>query len=216
MRVVGFGAGGHAKVLIDALRLRGVDVVALTDPDTKLHGTRVNGVEVAGDDSMWSAFLADGIRHAFVAVGSVGDATRRRNLFEQACAAGFEMITVVHPAAVVARSAVLGRGVQILAGAIVNASATIGDNVIVNSGAIVEHDCVVEAHAHIATGARLASTVTVGEGAHVGIGASVRQCIHIANGAVVGAGAAVIRDVAAGETVIGVPATTLVRRIGVR
>jgi acetyltransferase-like isoleucine patch superfamily enzyme len=52
----------------------------------------------------------------------------------------------------------------------------------------------------------LASAVEVGEGAHVGAGAVVRQCLRIGDWSVVGAGAAVVRDVAAAQTVVGVPA----------
>jgi acetyltransferase-like isoleucine patch superfamily enzyme len=48
--------------------------------------------------------------------------------------------------------------------------------------------------------------VTIGEGAHVGLGAAVREGIDVGHRAVVAAGAVVIRDVAAGTLVVGVPA----------
>jgi UDP-perosamine 4-acetyltransferase len=206
MRIVGIGAGGHAKVLIDILRLQGqTEIVGLTDRNQQLWGTRVSGVPVLGDDNVLMTLLPD-VRGVFIGLGGAGDNSPRRHLYEHAIALGFEIVAAVHPKAIIANDSVLGRGTVVMAGAIVNSGARIGDNVIINTGAIVEHDCEIGNHAHIATGARLAGGVRVGEGAHVGVGASVRQGITLGETAVVGAGAAVVDDVPAGVTVVGVPA----------
>jgi len=53
--------------------------------------------------------------------------------------------------------------------------------------------------------------VRIGTGAWVGVGACVRQGIRIGAGAMVGAGAVVVRDVAAGTTVVGNPARPLLK-----
>jgi UDP-perosamine 4-acetyltransferase len=205
--VVGFGAGGHAKVVIEILRLRGeYKIVGLLDARRDLRGTTVLGVEVLGDDSLMAELKQRGIEQAFIGVGTVGDAQPRRQLYEKVVSSGFAIVPAIHAAAVVSSSAQIGVGPTIMAGAIVNADAVIGDNVIVNTGAIVEHDCVIGDHTHIATGARLAGGVHVGPGSHIGIGAVVRQEIRIGEGAIVGAGAVVVSDVPAGTTVMGVPA----------
>ena len=204
--VVGFGAGGHAKVVIEVLRsMLTYEIVGLLD--TRLErGANILGVEVLGDDSLMAELKERGIEHAFIGVGTVGDAQPRRQLYQKVVGAGLQIVPAIHAAAVVSVSAQIGLGPTIMAGAIVNAGAVIGDNVIVNTGAIVEHDCVIGDHTHIATGARLAGGVQVGPGSHIGIGAVVRQEIKIGEGAIVGAGAVVVRDVPPGTTVIGVPA----------
>lgn len=205
--VVGFGAGGHAKVVIEILRsMQEYEIVGLLEAQQRLWGTKVLGVEVLGDDSMMAELKERGINHAFIGVGTVGDAQPRRQLYEKVSGFGFQIVPAIHAASVVSSSAKIGVGPTIMAGAIVNADAVIGNNVIVNTGAIVEHDCVIGDHAHVATGARLAGGVHVGPGAHVGIGAVVRQEIRIGEGAIVGAGAVVVKDVADFTTVIGVPA----------
>jgi UDP-perosamine 4-acetyltransferase len=205
IQVVGIGAGGHAKVVLDTLRLMNAyHVVGLLDPGCV--GASVSDVPVLGDDELLPRLRAAGVAVAFIGVGSVGDNTLRTRLFEKVQAAGFTFVNAIHPASILASSVQLGQGITILAGAIVNPDTRIGDNVIINTGAIVEHDCEIEAHVHISPGAVLCGGVRVGIGAHIGAGATVRQCVTIGERVVVGAGAVVIRDVPPGVVVLGVPA----------
>jgi len=210
--VIGLGAGGHAKVVIEALRLSGGhDIVGLLDPKPELWNTVVLDVPVLGGDDLLAELKAQGVSLAFIGLGGVGETGPRRRLYELALDRGFQIIRAIHPQAVLSPSAQLGEGPTVLAGAVINAEATLGDNVIVNTGSIVEHDCVIGSHVHIATGAVLAASVTVGDGAHIGAGSTIRQGISIGEGALVGAGAAVVKDVAPDTVVTGVPAKILQR-----
>ena len=208
--VIGIGAGGHSRVVIDILRLVGrFEPIGLLDRDPELWGSHVEGVPVVGNDSMLPQLLKQGISHAFNGVGSASDTGPRRQVFEMLRDLGFELPQTIHPGATVAASSLLGAGVMVMANAVVGAGARVGSNVIVNTGAIIEHDCTVGEHAHIATGALLGGGVFVGEGSHVGIGACVRQGVTIGRYSVVGAGAAVIEDVPDRVVVAGVPAKVL-------
>jgi UDP-perosamine 4-acetyltransferase len=207
-RVVGLGAGGHAKVLIDILHQSGeYDVIGLLDPDKA--GQVLGGVLVLGNDERLAQIREDGVTCAFIGVGGVGDNSLRTTLYQKALAAGFTVVNAIHPTAILAPSVQLGQGVAIMAGAIVNADAIISDNVIINTGAIVEHDCAIGAHVHISPGAILSGGVRVGESAHIGAGATVRQCITIGAEAIIGAGAVVIRDTPPNTVSIGVPARVI-------
>jgi sugar O-acyltransferase (sialic acid O-acetyltransferase NeuD family) len=209
---VGIGAGGHAKVVIEILRLHEtLEISGLLDIDPGLWGTKQLGIPVLGSDDLLPSLFESGIRRAFIGVGSIGKNDIRKRLYERAHQLGFQITPCMHPSSVVSPSAVMGEGFIIMAGAIVNSAARIGANVIVNTGAIVEHDCILEDHCHIAPGAQLGSTVLVGEGAHIGIGASVRQGIRIGQNAIVGAGAVVVSDVPENTVVVGVPARLLRR-----
>lgn len=208
--VVGLGAGGHAKVMIDILRLAGdFEILGLLDAELSLVGTCVNDVPVLGNDEMLPELIDRGVRHAFIAVASTGASPVRRRLFELARSSGFRLVSAVHPSAVVAPSAVLGEGVVIAAGAIVNACARLGLNVIVNTGAVVEHDCLLGDHVHVATAAALAGAVVVGDETHIGVGARIRQCCRIGSRVTVGAGAVVVRDIVDDVVVAGVPARVI-------
>ena len=204
-KIVGLGAGGHAKVVLDILRLMNeYRAIGLLDPGCV--GASVGGVMVLGGDELLHHLYAEGIIYAFMGVGGVGDNAPRSKLFEKVQAAGFTFIKAIHPSAVLADSVQVGLGVTIMAGAIINPDTRIGDNVIINTGGIVDHECDIASHAHISPGAVLCGGVRVGRGAHVGTGATVRQGIIIGDGALVGAGAVVVQDVPAHTIVVGVPA----------
>lgn len=210
LKVIGLGAGGHAKVVAEILQLiGGYELVGLLDPRSELWGTDILGIPVLGNDDLLATLLGQGVRYVFIGLGTVGNTWPREQLYKKARQQGFDIVDAVDPRAVVAPSAQLGDGLTIMAGAIINAAAWLGDNVIVNTGAIVEHDCIIGHHVHIATGARLAGAVSVGNHSHIGVGATIRQEIRIGENVVVGAGAVVVKDVPDGVVVAGVPAKFL-------
>lgn len=209
--VVGVGAGGHARVMLEILLGTGVIVIGLLDHDPALAGTSVLGIPVLGDDDLLPK-LRDRSSRAFVGVGGVRDNGPRRRLYDLVRSVGYEVVRTVHPSAVISPSAELGEGATILANAVVSTGSRLGDDVLVNTGAVVDHDCIIADHVHIATGAQLAGGVVVGAEAHIGLGAVVREGVRIGRRVVVGAGAVVVTDVPDGTTVVGMPARPLGRR----
>ncbi len=200
-RVIVLGAGGHAKVLIEALEKCGVEIFGLADVDSSCWGKELLGRSIAGGDD-WVLEQPVAANRLVNAVGSVDRASleRRRAIFERFHARGYRFAQVVHPSAVLSPRALRGEGAQVMAGAVVQADARIGANTIVNTRASVDHDCDIGSHVHIAPGAVLCGGVAVGDGVHIGAGAIVRQGIRIGTGALVGAGAVILRDVPAGAT----------------
>ncbi|HEY6805835.1 MAG TPA: acetyltransferase [Pyrinomonadaceae bacterium] len=206
IRVVGLGAGGHAKVVIEILRLaHDVEIVGLLDSRSELHNTALLGLPILGDDSLLPGLRVDGVSHAFIGVGTVGDIGPRLRVFQTARAAGFEIIAAIHPTAVISPSVKIGIGLTIMAGAVVNAQAIIGDNVIINTGAIIEHDCRLGHHVHISPRATLGGGVSIGDRSMVGLGAVVLPGIHVGSEVLIGAGTVVTRDIPDGKVVYGNP-----------
>lgn len=213
IKVVGLGAGGHAKVILDILSFCDkYEVIGLTNADPAAVGQRVLGVPILGSDEILPRLRQQRVSGAFIGVGSVGDCRLRRKLFELAQGLGFELINAIHPDASVARSVQMGTGVAVMAQAAINPGVVLSDNVIVNTGAQLDHDCWIGAHVHIAPGAHLSGDVHVGECAHVGPGATIIQGIRVGEGALVGAGSVVLRDVLPGVTVFGAPARVIQKR----
>jgi UDP-perosamine 4-acetyltransferase len=204
-RCVIIGGGGHAKVVIEAIRSgKSWEPAAVTDntPGRKA----VLGVPVVGTDRILPKILRRGIRYFIVGVGGVPDTATRIRLYRFALESGLTPMTVIHATAVVAAGARIGEGTVVMALAVVNVDGIVEESVIVNTGALVEHEVRIRAHAHIGPGACLSGGVGIGSGAFVGAGAIVREGVRIGAKAVVGAGAVVLRDVPAELTVVGVPA----------
>lgn len=206
-RCIVIGGGGHAAVIIEAMRLVGeAEPEAIVDVDREMWGTDVLGVPVVGGDTELPRLVGEGIGWFTVGVGGVGDSDLRSRLFRLGSAQFMRPMRVIHPSALISPSAVTGPGVQILAGAVVGTRARVDANALINTRVVVEHDCRVRRGAHVASGAVLAGGVYVGIGAFVGAGAIVIQGVRIGDGAVVGAGAVVVADVPDRVTVVGVPA----------
>ncbi len=203
--VILIGAGGHARVLLDALALNQVAVLGLTDADQGKHGLLLEGSKVLGDDSVLERF-APQTTLLVNALGSTHTMHPREQAYERLRARGYRFMTIVHPSAVVAKSAQLGEGVQLMAGAVVQPGVSLGENSIVNTGAQLDHDCVVGRHVHLGPGATLSGAVRVGDATHVGTGAVVLQGITIGARCLIAAGAVVTTDIADACRVAGVPA----------
>ena len=199
------GAGGHARVLIDALLASSALIAGIVDPDPMLAGATVLGVPVLGGDEIVCNYSPDEIL-LVNGLGSIRLPQRRQEVFERFSATGYSFAPVVHPSAVIAADVELAEGVQIMAGAVVQTGCHIGANAIVNTRASVDHDCVIGDHSHIAPGVTLSGGVTVGRSSHIGTGTTIIQGIGIGDSSLVGAGSLVLKDVPSGVTVVGAPA----------
>ena len=198
MNVLVFGAGGHARVVIQILNLLGYTIAGALEDHPGPTGKPVLNTTVVGPFA-----YAEGVDGA-CGVLAFGNNRARKELAERY--SHIEWLTLAHPRAFVDASASIGPGSIIAAGAIVNPGATVGAHCIVNTGATVGHDVVVGDYAHVAPGANIAGWVNVGEGAWVGVGAAVRDEVSIGAWSIIGAGAAVVTDIPPNVTAYGVPA----------
>jgi len=205
------GAGGHARVLLDALLGAGRTVHGLTDAEPAKAGQVVQGVPVLGDDAEVSAFAPEAVR-LVNGIGSVRVSVQRRRIFEDFRKHGYHFERVVHASAIVASDVILAEGAQIMAGVVLQTGSRIGENAIINTRAAVDHDCEIGSHVHVSSGAILCGNVSVGESSHIGAGATVIQGVQVGRNCLVAAGAVVIRDVPDGVTVAGVPAKEISKR----
>jgi len=198
VRLLVIGAGGHAKVVVDAAEAAGHTVVGVV-------GAPADPPELLGHPVVQSAegIAADGF------IVAIGDNATRARIFSEYMAAGFTPATVVHPSLVVGTDVEIGAGTFIAAGVIINTGTRIAEDCILNTGCTVDHDCLIGAHAHMGPRAALCGGVILGEGVLLGVGSCASPCTSVGKWSVVGAGAAIVDALPERSVCVGVPARAL-------
>lgn len=194
-KLIIIGAGGHGIVCAEAASLSGYKEIAFLDD------RKVEGLPVIGTLNDIEKYICECC--FFVAIG---DNFTRKRIMLRIKEMGGELASIIHPFSSVSKSAEIGEGTVIMAGAVINPGARICRGVIVNTCSSVDHDCVLKDFCHIGVGAHLAGTVIVGETSFVGAGTAVINNITIGDGVTVGAGAAVVKNLTETGTYVGVPA----------
>lgn len=190
-----YGAGGHGKVVLDALLTLDMDCAGFVDDQDASSWMGLNVHSVAD--------LEDG---AYLHL-AIGNAEVRKEIATRL--ANMKFFSVNHIAAVISKLASVGDGTFVAANAIVGPGAQIGSHCIINHSAVVDHDCIIGSYSHVAPQSSIGGGVTIGEGVLVGTGAVVLPGIKVADYAVIGAGAVVTKNIVAGATVVGAPAINL-------
>ncbi len=201
------GFGGHALELMDAMQAWEASPAAFACyvlPDAKAAWRGPN-LEVICDAEGLKAWCSPNTR----AVLATGNPSLRRQLFEELSGYGIPFTTVGHPQAVCSPKAILGDALNLMAFSFVGPFAQVETGVLLNVGASVHHDAKVGAFSEIGPGARVLGDSKIGDGCLVGAQATIMPGISLGEGVRVGAGAVVTKDVPAGKTVVGVPATPL-------
>ena len=198
--VIVIGAGGHGRVVADAVIKSGDRILGFLD-DTVAKNVSVLGYPVMGK-------ICDAVhfKEPVRFVLGIGSNIVRKQIAERY---PLRWHTVAHPSATIGEDVTMGEGSVVLAGSIVNTGASVGRHCILNSGCIVEHDCMVSDFTHISPGAVLCGTVSVGALCHIGAGSVIRNNIRICDDCTIGIGAAVVKDIVKSSVYAGVPARRL-------
>jgi len=201
MNAIIFGAGGHAKSIIQMIRESGYSVAGVVD--SKLaKGTLFMGVyPVLGTEADLKFIRNTGIAVAFVGVGGATSNASRTNIFKMLKEAGFILPPLVSKMGNLDPSSHLGEATYVFPGATVGADCFVGSNVIINQGSIVCHDCLIEDHVHIAPGAILAGTVAVGANSTIGMGATIMNQVKLGASVLIHNTVAVAQDIPPGKIV---------------
>jgi UDP-perosamine 4-acetyltransferase len=199
--IVLVGGGGHAKVIIDAIKCAGkFGIYGIVDSILP-EGTSVLGIKVLGGDSELPKIFKQGVKYAFISVGSLGDCSARKRIAENLEKIGFKLPVIAHPKAVIAQDVRLGDGTFVAAAAVINPATKIGKNAIINTSSSIDHDCEIGDFVHIAPGVTLSGCVKIKDEAHIGTGASIVQKITVGAKVMVKAGTTVKHDEFAARTV---------------
>lgn len=202
-KIVVYGAGGHAKVILDIINSVKEFSVACYYDDNPTNSF-VSGVPVFSKKSDLKNFANTyDIKAAVVAIGNN---SARKRISEELKIMGFNLPTLIHSSALISEDVKIGPGTVVMPRVVINSSSEIKEGVILNTGSIIEHDCIVGSFAHIAPGSVLCGGVIVGSMTMVGAGSTIIPLQTIGESSIVGAGSVVIRPVVSNTCVYGNPA----------
>lgn len=191
-----YGASGHAKVIIDILKSKGVEILGLFDDNPNIKSLLC--YPVVGN---YSPDILK--KNSLIITIGVND-TRQKIV--NSLPSNINYGIAVDASALISASVKIGCGTVIMQGTVIQSTSVIGRHCIVNTQASLDHDCVVEDYAHISPNSCLCGGVTIGEGTQVGAGSVIVPGIKVGKWSVVGAGSVVIRDVPDNVLVLGNPA----------
>jgi sugar O-acyltransferase (sialic acid O-acetyltransferase NeuD family) len=200
------GGGEHARVVIEAARSRPDlwNVLGFADPLPCTETSERLDIRWLGDDEV--CFQRAAANWFVMGVGSVGPSPLRDRVAAEYENVGVRWATVIHARAWVSPTAVLGRGVVVLAGAEINTGAVIGDHCVINTGATIEHDVRLRSFTQVGPGATVGGGAVVEDHSYLGLGCCVRDHVTIGHHVTVAMGAVVVGPIPAEDVVMGVPA----------
>lgn len=202
-KLIIIGASGHGNVVADiAIKMNKWQSIVFLDDDQAIKISI--GLEVIGKTA--DAFTYKDEADFFVAIGN--NAVREK-VQEKLIEDGLNVVSLIHPSAVIGTDVEIGIGSVVMAGVVVNSSTRIGKGCIINTSSSLDHDNVIEDYVHISPGVRTAGSVEIGKRTWVGIGSVISNNVNICSGCKVGAGAVVVKDITEPGTYVGVP----VRRV---
>jgi sugar O-acyltransferase (sialic acid O-acetyltransferase NeuD family) len=173
-----YGASGHAMVIIDILKSRGIEIEGLIDDDENKN-------------NLLGYNILHNIRNISPVIVSIGNNIVRKRIVESLFGS---FGTAIHSSAILSDQASIGLGTVIMQGAIIQSGAKIGNHCIINTGSKVDHECVISDFVHISPNATLCGNVQIDEGAFIGAGSVIIPGIHIGKWSVIGAGSVVVND----------------------
>lgn len=188
--VVIFGAGGHAKVVVDIVeQARERFCISIVDQDKRRTGESFCGYTI-------HASLEDVSRDNYKVIVAIGCNIVRKKIYSEILLMDRDFFSAIHISAIISSKATVGSGTVIMPGVIVNADAHVGRHCILNTKCSIDHDCSIEDGVHIAPGATLCGNVVVGEGSFIGAASTILPNLKIGRNVIVGAGTTVRENIA--------------------
>ena len=184
-----YGASGHGLVVADIAKACGYDHVLFIDD---------------GENEYPSFDKVDKSNNIPIVLG-IGNNQIRAMVFNKLLSLDINIITLVHPSAVISPSVIIGKGSVVMPNVVINTKTRIGNGCIINSSSVVEHENTLGNFVHISPQVALAGNIVISDYVHMGIGSSVKQGITVGENSIIGVGSVVLKDIGRAKVAHGNP-----------
>ena len=202
-RIIIVGAGGFGREVLQWARHAWPShtqkiVGFLSDDPHALDGHRPT-LPILGSPDAFEPQPSDGL------VLAIGIRGVRREVAERLAARGARFLTMIHPTAIVADTAVIGPGSVICPYAVVSDNVRLGRCVLVNYHASLGHDAAAGDYAVLSPYATLGGYAAIGADVFLAIHVTVGPNVTLGEGTIVSANSSALASTPAGSFVFGVP-----------
>lgn len=172
---------------------------------------KINGYEVIGviDKKTVMSYLKDQDVFFFYSLISVKLNHKYLNKLHDLNIPNDRFATIIHPTAVISKSAKIGFGVCIQPFVSVGPNTIIRNFIHIFAQALIGHGATLENYSYIANNACVGAAVSLREGAYLGTNATTLEHVILGKWCVIGIGSVVIADVADFSKVVGNPARVI-------
>ena len=206
-KVIIYGAGEFGSLISNVISYHSdFNIVAYGDDNSEKIGQLIDKVPVFGNEDLLKFSQENRIEYA---ISSIGNNKIRAEKYTLLKNKGFQMLSIIHPQALIDTKVTYGDNVIIEMGTAIHTNSNIGNNVFLGGDALIGHHNTIGNHVLVGGNVSFGGTVVVEDYVSIGVGASIRPGVRLGEGSVIGVGAAVVKDVDPGDIVVGVPAKSI-------
>jgi len=198
------GAGGHCRVILSVLKYyENFSVMGIADRTSQTKGEKISDCVIQYSWNDFKKIYKNGTRHAAIAIGNNEE---RKELFLELTDIGFKIPTIIHPASLIEKDAVIENGSLICMGAKIGTKVHIGKSCVVYTGSILDHEVKLGDFVYLSPGCNIAGQVSIDDSSFIGLGSTIIEKTSIGSNVTVGAGSVVLNNIPDNTVVAGVPA----------
>lgn len=202
-----YGAGEFGSLIENLLvNCSQYTIGVFCDDDPDKIGKKFNGIEIISFTEIEAWTRKHGIKKS---ISAIGNNRVRAKKYLDLKKFGLEIITIIHPKALIDTEVTVGTGSVIEMGSAIHTHSTIGENTFIGGEALIGHHNRIGDHVLVGGGAAFGGSVSVGDYTTIGVGASIKPGITIGENCVIGVGSVVIKDIPDNSVAVGVPAKVI-------
>jgi acetyltransferase EpsM len=213
-KIIIFGRGGQAKVVLDCIKLIKTYKAIGFISDKKYDPSFSRQIKYLGSIQDLNKIIKRYNSKNLYGVIAIGDNLKRKKILLKIkkIDKSFKWTNVIHPSAIISPSTIIGLGNMILAGSVISTETKIYNHVSINTGSYIDHNNIFHNFSSTGPGVITGGNVTVSEQSFLGIGSVIKDKIFIGKNTVIGGKAFVRKNCKANSVYYGVPAKRIKKR----
>jgi len=201
-KIIIFGTGDFAEVAHFYLTKDSpYEVVGFTVNEKSIHSESFHNLPVIPFETIEIKYPPEKFS-LFIAVGYSKVNKIRTQLYSEAKAKGYNLISYVNSKALVWDDLEIGDNCFILENVVIQPFVKIGNNVIIWSGNHIGHHTIIKDNCFITSHVVISGNVTIEQSCFLGVNSTIRDGIIIAENCIIGAGSVILNDTDPGQVFV--------------